>query len=119
VRIHLLVEHALELEPAYIRLESLRVRLDDACGGLVVLALSQLQELGGISDSLAGAIDLLYGRGETRALATQLLRPLLVRPDGWILELAGDFLEPLLLLVVLKETPEEKRYAPRDPSAGA
>jgi hypothetical protein len=115
VRIHLLVEHALELEAAYVRLEGLRIRLDGARGSLVVLAFRQLQQLARIGDALAGAIDLLYGRGEACALATQLLCPLLIGPDRRILELAGDLLEPLLLLVVLKETPEGRRYAPRDP----
>ena len=45
-------------------------------------------------------------RGQARALAPELLRALGIRPDGRVLQLAGHFLEPLLLAVVLKETPE-------------
>src|SRR5581483_6428319 len=119
VRVHLLVEHAFELETPHIRLQRLRIRLDRPGGGLIVLALGHLEKLSGIRDALAGPIDLLHGCRQSGALAPELLRPLLVGPDGRILELAGNFLEPLLFLVVLKETPEGKQYAPRDPSAVA
>ncbi len=45
VRVHLAAKHALELELAHLRLEPLRVALDVARGGLVALALGQLQQL--------------------------------------------------------------------------
>jgi hypothetical protein len=105
VRIHLLIEHPLELETPDIRLQGLGVRFDCSCGLFVVLAFRQLQQLGGVRDSLAGPVDLRYGRSQSCPLATQLLCTLLVRPDARVLELAGDLLEPFLLLVVLKETP--------------
>ena len=55
VRVHLAVEHALELEAAHLGLEALRVALDVARGGLVVLAFGELEQLGGIGDALGGA----------------------------------------------------------------
>jgi hypothetical protein len=119
MRIHLLVEHALELEAAHSFFERLGVVLDGTRGSFVVLALGQLEQLCGVSNSLARPIYLVYCRREACALTSELLSPLLIGPDAGLLELASNLFEPLLLLVVFKETPEGQRYAPRDPSAGA
>jgi hypothetical protein len=119
VGVHLLVEHAFQLEAPDALLERLGIRLDGARSPFVVLGFGELEQLCGVRNSLAGLIDLLYRGGKPRALASQLLCPLLVGPDSRVFQLSGDFLEPLFLLVVLKETPEGTRCAPRDPSAGA
>jgi hypothetical protein len=58
-------------------------------------------------------VDLLELGGETRALLAELLRALGVGPDGGILELAADLFQPLLLQVVLKETPGASSCARR------
>jgi len=105
MRVHLLIEHALELETAHVRLEGLSVRFDGASGCLVVLALGQLQQLRSVGNAFARPINLFYGRSEPCTLATQLLCALLVRPDGRVFELTPDLLQPFFLLVVLKETP--------------
>jgi hypothetical protein len=115
VRIHLAAEHALELEAAHVRFEALCIGLDVARGSLVAFAFRQRQQLGGIRDPLRCAVDLLDRCRQPRSLSAELLRALLVRPDRGILELAPDLLEPLFLLIVLKETPGGRRCAPRDP----
>jgi hypothetical protein len=114
VRIHRIAEHALQLEPADRGLEPPDVALDLGDCRRVVLALGELEQLLGIADRPGCAVDGLDLRGEPRAFPAELLGLLRQRPDGRILELAGYFLEPLFLGVVLKETPLRSWCAPRD-----
>jgi hypothetical protein len=114
VRVHLAAEHARELEIAHLRFERSGVALDGARRGLVIVELGELQQLRGIAQPTAGAIELLELGGEACALAPELLGTLGRAPDGRILELAVDFFEPLFLAIVLKETPSRRRHAPRD-----
>ncbi len=101
------MKHPLELEATHVHFETPRIALDVACGGLIAFGLRQFEQLGGIGDCFGRPVELVYCGREPRALATQLLGPLGIGPDGRILELAPDFLEALFLAVVLKETPEE------------
>jgi hypothetical protein len=113
VRVHLAAEHALELEAADLALEALGILLDVAGGGLVALALGELEQLRRVVDARRGAIDVRDLGGEARALLAELLRPVRLRPDGGVLELPPYLLEALFLAVVLKETPVAKPYARR------
>jgi hypothetical protein len=99
---------------AHHRLELARVRFDIARRGLVVLALGQIEQLGGIGDTLGRPIDFTDVRGQPRPLPSELLSALLVRPDRGVLQLAPYLLEAFFLEVVLKETPVRSRFAPRD-----
>jgi len=112
-------EHSLELETANVRLEGWRFGFDVPRSRFVVLAFGELQQLGGVGDPLRGLVYFLNRRGEPGPFATELLGALLVLPDCGVFQLTGYFFETLFLLVVLKETPEGSRYAPRDPLAGA
>jgi hypothetical protein len=105
VRVHLAVEHALQLEPAHAAFEAGRVALDVLRGGRVVLAFGQVQQLRGVRDGFGGAVELGQLRGQFRPLAAQLLRLVGPGPDGGVFQLAADFFEAFLLAVVLKETP--------------
>ena len=105
VRVHLAAEHALELELADLGLDLRQVALDLAGGGLVVLGLGELQQLDGIGHRAGGRVHLLDLGGEARALLAELLGLLGLLPDGGVFEFAADFLEPLFLQIVLKETP--------------
>jgi hypothetical protein len=51
---------------------------------------------------------------ELRALLTEILGPLRFIPDTGLLELAFYFLEPLVLVVVIKDTSSKSRCALRD-----
>jgi hypothetical protein len=105
VRIHLAAEHALQLEVSHFVFEGSGVALDVTDGGFVVLALGQFQQLFGIRDALAGGIELGELGRQARAFAAQLLGLVGLVPDAGVFELAADFFQPLLLAVVLKETP--------------
>jgi hypothetical protein len=92
VRVHLAVEHALELEATHAPFEPRRFALDVLRGALVVLALGEIEQLRGIGNGVRGAIDLRELRGELRAFAPELLRLVRLLPDGRVLELATDLL---------------------------
>jgi hypothetical protein len=108
------VKHPLELEAAHFALEPLRVLIDVARRCLVAFGLRELEELGGIRDSFGGALDLAGVGLQPRPLTAELLSTLRLAPDSGIFQLAPYFLEPLLLVVVLKETPVRSGCAPRD-----
>jgi hypothetical protein len=114
VGIHLAAEHALELEPAYARLEFAGVALDVTRGRLVVLTFGQFQQLRSITDCRVGAIQIFDLGGEARALPAELLGPIGCAPDSRIFQFPGYFFEAFFLAVVLKETPSRIRHVPRD-----
>lgn len=63
------MKHALELETAHLAFEALRVGVDVASGGFIALALSKLQQLGGVRNALGGALNLAGVGTQTSALA--------------------------------------------------
>jgi hypothetical protein len=105
VRVHLAVEHALELEFAYPALETGGVALDVLRGSLVVFAFGELQQLRRIRDALGGAVELRELGAQLRPFAAQFLRPLGLGPDGRVFQLEIDLFEAFFLAVVIKETP--------------
>lgn len=90
--VHLPAEHPLEFELANTGLERDRIALDLPGRGLVVLVFGQIEQLGGIVEGDAGAIELLELRTQARALLAELLGTFGRTPDSRILELAIDFL---------------------------
>jgi hypothetical protein len=114
VRIHLAAEHAGEFELAHLRFQAAGILLDLARCGLIALELGELEQLGGIAQAAAGAVELLELGGQPRALPAELLGTLGRAPDRRILELAIDLFETFLLAIVLKETPSRRSHAPRD-----
>jgi hypothetical protein len=70
VRVHLVGEHPFELETADIRLERLGLGFNVPRSRFVVLAFGQLQQLGGIGNSLRSLVDFVDGGGEPGPLAT-------------------------------------------------
>jgi hypothetical protein len=98
----------------HIGLQTLRVALDVTRSRLIAFSLGELQQLAGIANTLAGAVDLADVGAQPCALAPEFLRTRRVRPYIGIFQLAGYFLEPLVLAVVLKETPVTSSCARRD-----
>jgi hypothetical protein len=113
VRVHLPVKHALQLETSDVGFESLGVGIDVTRGGFVVLTFGELEQFRGVRNTLRGAVDLDRVGRQLGPFAPQLLRPLGLRPNGRVLELAADLFQALFLIVVLKETPVRRRCAPR------
>jgi hypothetical protein len=58
MRVHLTAEHTLELEVAHLALQALRLLADVPGGTLIALALGQVQELGGVCETLGRTLDL-------------------------------------------------------------
>jgi hypothetical protein len=113
VRVHLAVEHPLQLETAYAAFEAGGFALDVLRRGFVVLAFGQLEQLGSVGDRLRGAIELRKLGSQFGAFAPQFLGLVRLLPDGRVFQLAIYFLEALFLGVVLKETPVETPYGLR------
>jgi hypothetical protein len=114
MRVHLTAEHALELQVPHRGLEALTIALDLSRRWVIGLADRQLQQLRVIGNGGRRAVDFLDVGAQAGAFAPELLGARGVRPDGRILQLAADFLEPLTLAVVLKETPVALTCARRD-----
>jgi hypothetical protein len=60
------------------------------------------------------AIEAAHDLFELRAFLAEILGPLRFIPDTGLLELAFYFLQPLVFVVVIKDTSSKSRYAPRD-----
>jgi hypothetical protein len=83
----------------------------------VVLFLGELQELAGIRQAASQCIEGGNDFFERRPFLAERLRALRLVPDVRLLELALDFLQPLRLGVVVKDTPSTQRCVQRDRQA--
>jgi len=99
------VKHPLQLEPADAAFEALGIPLDILRGALVVLAFSELEQLGRIGNGFGGAVQLGQLGSQLGAFPAQLLGLVGRLPDGRVFELPVYFFEAFFLDVVLKETP--------------
>jgi len=81
--------------------------------GGVVLGDDQVEQLAGIGEPAAEAVEVGERRVEPGPLATEFLRALRVVPDARIAQFPVQLLEPLALAVVLKGTPSARQGAGR------
>jgi hypothetical protein len=84
-------------------------------GSRIVFLDGEIEKLRGVAQAGAEAIETADQRVELRALTPELLRLFGSIPDARILELARNFVEPIPLAIVLKDTPVASWNAPRDP----
>jgi hypothetical protein len=105
VRIHLAGEHALEFDLLDVRGESVEVGGNRLGGAVVLLGFGQVEQFAGPGQAVAERANAIDDPVERSAFLAELLRPLRVVPDVWVLELPGYFLETLALGVVVKDTP--------------
>jgi hypothetical protein len=105
VRVHLAAEHALEFELADLGLDRGQVALDFAGRGFVVLGLGEFEQFDRVADRVGRAVYFVELAGKLGALAAEFLSLVGLLPDRRIFEFAADFLEPLFLQIVFKETP--------------
>jgi hypothetical protein len=114
VRIHLAGEHALEFQLLDFEGQSLGVGLDSLDGVRIRLGRGQIQQLGGIGQGAFEPIESADDLLELGSLLSQFLRAVRDVPNTGLLELALYFLQPLVLIVVIKDTSSKSRCALRD-----
>jgi hypothetical protein len=114
VRVHLAGEHPLKFEPFDFELEAIRVRLDFIRCALITLRSGQFQQFPRVGESLGEPLQAAHHGFELRALFAEFLRAIGVVPDAGLFELAAYFGQPLILVVVIKDTPSRNPYDPRD-----
>jgi hypothetical protein len=87
----------------------------DLIGRLRVVFLGRdLQQQSGVGQSAFEPIQTADDGFEFGAFFAKLLGALRVVPDAGLLEFASYFLEPFVLVVVIKDTSSRNPYAPRD-----
>ena len=115
VRVHLAGKHALELEPLHFGGQRRDVGLDLFGGPQVGLLGRQLQQISPASRKpLVSSIQAADHLLEFGALLAEFLRALGVVPDSGLFEFARYFLQPLVLVIVIKDTSSRSRCVPRD-----
>jgi hypothetical protein len=114
VRVHLAGEHALEFQLLDLRREPAHVALDLGDRALIRLRRREVQQLARIGERGLEPIEAADDLLQLGPLPAELLRPVGLVPDTRLLELALYFLQPLVLVVVIKDTSSESRRAPRD-----
>jgi hypothetical protein len=105
VRVHLAGEHPLELETLDVALDPPDIGLDGPRGGGIVLGFREREQLTGLGQPGTQPIERVDDALESRALAAELLRAILIVPDRRILELAEDLGEALAAAFIVKDTP--------------
>ena len=101
----LAAELATELEGLDLACQLLHVGLQGGEGLLVVLGRGHLQQLGAVAEGTLEAVERVDDRRQRGALAPELLRALGVVPNAGFAQLELDFLQAVLLDVVVKGTP--------------
>jgi hypothetical protein len=104
VRIHLAGKHAGEFEFPDRALERTEVLLNRSERSCVALRFGELDQSRRVPEPARQMIERGDGLVEPGALTPELLCLVGRAPDRWILELAPDFVEALLLVVVFKGT---------------
>jgi hypothetical protein len=80
-------------------------------GALIVLALRHQSSSSPRREAARQPVEAADDAFELRALAPELLRPLGRCPDAGLFEFARDFLQALVLVVVIKDTPSRRAVA--------
>jgi hypothetical protein len=114
VRVHLARKHALEFEPFDFQTQAIDVRLDFLGRPGIRLAGGELQKFRRIVQVALEPVEAAYDLLQLGAFLPELLSALRVVPDAGLLELALYFLQPLVLVVVIKDTSSKSRCALRD-----
>jgi len=74
----------------------------------------QVQKLSRIAQGAVEAVETAHDPFELGTLLAEFLSALRVVPNAGLLELALYFLQPLVFVVVIKDTSSKSRCAPRD-----
>ena len=104
-RVHLLREHAPQLQTDEGRLPTLDVLLDRAQHGSIVLVAGELEELGRVQKPPVDGGDHVDELGEDRAFPAQGAGAFGLVPDFRLFQVEGDLLEARLPGLEVKDTP--------------
>ncbi|RMS27317.1 hypothetical protein ALP71_05775, partial [Pseudomonas coronafaciens pv. garcae] len=115
VGVHFATEHAAEFELFQRRTQTLDFGSHVIDGGLVFFFGGHQQQVFGIDQSGGHFVQGFDDLRQQRALAPQLLGVGRVVPDVWIFELAVDFGQTIMFVIVVKDTPEWFRSARTNP----
>jgi hypothetical protein len=113
MRVHRAWKHALKFEPFDIDIQAGRIRFDLRGRTEIRFAGSQLEQLARIGDGACQPIEAADDVLKPGALPAELLRPVGLVPDAGLFQFARDLLQPLVLIVVIKDTPLKSQSAPR------
>jgi hypothetical protein len=114
VGVHLAGKHALELQLLDFPREPADISLDLGDRAVIRLRRREVEQLARIGERRLEAIEAADDLLQLGSFPPELLRPIGLIPDTRLLELALYFLQPLVLVVVIKDTSSESRRAPRD-----
>ena len=99
-------EHAAELQGFQRRTQALNLGSHIVDSGLVFFFSRHFQQVAGIAQTAAHFIQGIDDLRQLGALATQILGVLGIVPDVWVFQFAVNFDQPIMLVIVVKDTPE-------------
>jgi hypothetical protein len=114
VRIHLAGKHALELQAFHFRGEAGSVPFDFVGRPGVGLGGREFQQLSRVAQPPGDPVQTLNDALQLRTFPSEFLGTFSIVPDAGLLEFAGYFLKPFVLVVVIKDTSSRNRCVPRD-----
>ena len=114
MRVHLAGKHALELELFDLEAQAIDVCLDVGGRLHVRFVRDQIEEFRRVAQGALEAIQPADHLLELGALLAEFLRAVRVAPNAGLFELALYLLQPLMLVIVIKDTSSKSRCAPRD-----
>ncbi|MNL24760.1 hypothetical protein D3C87_1462080 [compost metagenome] len=106
VRVHFMAEHAAEFQLGQIFLETGQLGDDIAHCAFVVFFNGHVQQVAAIGQTRVQFVQGIDDLRQRSALAAQFLGVFRFVPDTRIFKLAIDFSQTLMLLIVVKDTPE-------------
>ncbi len=115
VGVHLAAEHAAELELLEDLAQAFDFGGDVVHGAFVVLLDRHVEQVAGVGQAAGQLIQGLDDLRQLRALAAEILGVLRVAPDVGVFEFAVYFDETIMLVIVVKDTPEWSGCGRRGP----
>ena len=106
VGVHLAAEHAAEFHLLEDVAQALDLGRDIVDGALVFLFGGHLQQIAGVDQAAVEVVDGVDDQRQGGTLTPQVLRVFGVVPDVRVFQFAVYFDQPIMLLIVVKDTPE-------------
>ncbi len=106
VHVHLAAEHATELKLGEGLFQGLQLGLDVADGAFITFLDSHVEQVLAVGQAIGQLVQGLDDLRQHGALAAQGLGVLGLVPDGSVFQLAVDFDQAVMLVIVVKDTPE-------------